>query len=376
MEVWADWIWPQRRRRRWLVLCRWLRKLRRIRQRQMHWRRVRGDWQRLMIGRKPEESPLAPPVEPIMQPTAAGPVSETSQPLGCASGSEAEAVALSGQTRRGRPRKIATDHVCCPYEECSSYGVLGPDPAHDLVGGGTYTTHSGETRQLYQCKVCGKRFSETAGTPLFNLKTPTHTVCVALQELAEGLGIRAVARIHGVEPDTVLDWVRKAGQHSRQVSEYLMQDLELSQVQLDELWTFVHKKARRLNDWEKLHTEYGDNWIWVAFDPVHKLVVAVFIGDRSEEEAVGLLSRLRQRLATGCLPLLTSDALPHYASAILRIFGRWVQPERQGKRGRFPNPRQRASSKTSTTAIVHKHRQNGRVVQVNHQSHLWQQASH
>jgi IS1 family transposase len=169
---------------------------------------------------------------------------------------------------------------------------------------------------MYLCNVCEQPFSETAGTPFFGLKTPMKTVCIALNELAEGLGVRAVARIHGVEPDTVLDWLRKAGQHCEAVSAYVMQELELSQVQLDELWTFVRKKEKMLSEWEKLHTQYGDTWIWIAFDPIHKLVVAMVIGDRTEEEAVGLLSRLRARLIEACLPLFTSDALPHYASAI------------------------------------------------------------
>ena len=199
------------------------------------------------------------------------------------------------------------------------------------------------------------------------------TVCIALNELAEGLGVRAVARIHSVKPDTVLDWLRKAGQHCEQVSEYMMQELELSQVQLDELWTFVRKKERMLSEWEKplvlrpkdvgLHSEYGDNWIWVAFDPVHKLVIAVLIGGHTEEEAVGLLARLRARLVDACLPLLTSDSLPHYAGAIMRAFGVWIRPQRKGNRGRFPKPRQVPPEKLNY-ATVHKEREKGRVVSV------------
>jgi IS1 family transposase len=253
--------------------------------------------------------------------------------------------------------------MCCPNEPCSSYGILGPHPAHDIVGRGTYTTVHGEKRQLYLCRVCGKSFSETAGTPFYGLKTPTKTVCIALNELAEGLGVRAVARIHGVEHDTVLDWLRKAGQHCELLSAYMMQELELSQVQLDELWTFVRKKKRMLSEWEKLHTEYGDNWIWMAFDPIHKLVIAVLIGEHTEEEAVGLLARLRACLMEACLPLLTSDSLPHYASAILRVFGVWIQPQRQGNRGRFPKPRQ-VVPEGLNYATVHKEREGGRVVSV------------
>jgi len=263
----------------------------------------------------------------------------------------------------GRPRTIATDHLCCPDQACSSYGIVGPHPEHDIVGNGTYTTAHGEKRQMYLCQVCGQPFSETAGTPFFGLKTPMKTVCIALNELTEGLCVRAVARIHGVKPDTVLDWLRKAGRHCEQVSEYMMQELELSQAQLDEMWTFVRKKERMLSEWEKLHSEYGDNWIWIAFDPVHKLVVAVLIGDHTEEEAVGLLARLRARLVDACLPLLTSDSLPHYASAILRAFGVWIRPQRKGNRGRFPKPRQ-VPPEELNYATVHKEREKGRVVSV------------
>jgi IS1 family transposase len=231
------------------------------------------------------------------------------------------------------------------------------------VGDGTYTTVHGERRQMYLCKVCGQPFSETAGTPFFGLKRPSKTVCIALNELSEGLGIRAVARIHHVEPGTVLDWLRKAGQHCERLSEFMMQELELNQVQLDELWTFVHKKERMLSEWDKLRGEYGDKWIWVAFDPVHKLVVAILLGDRTEEEAVNLLTRLRVRLVDACIPLLTSDSLPQYTKAILRVFGTWIQPQRKGDRGRMPNPQQ-VPPDGLNYATVHKERKKGRVVSV------------
>jgi IS1 family transposase len=277
-----------------------------------------------------------------------------------------EVVDETNPTRRrrpGRPRTIPTAHKCCPGEECPAYGRFGDDPMHDIVGDGTYTTVHGEKRQMYKCNVCGQPFSETAGTPFFGLKTPMQTVCVALQELAEGLGVRAVARIRGVEPDTVLEWLKKAGQHCQELSECMMQDLNMTQVQLDELWTFVYKKERMLKDWEKLYSEWGDTWVWVAFDPVHKLVVAMLVGKRSEEEAIGFVARLRARFANACQPLLTSDCLPHYAGAILQAFGVWIQPQRKGDRGRFPKPRQ-VPPEGLKYATVHKKREKGRVVSV------------
>ena len=131
----------------------------------------------------------------------------------------------------------------------------------------------------------------------------------------------------------------------------------------------MRKKERMLSEWQKLHTEYGDNWIWIAFDPVHKLVIAVLIGDHTEEEAVGLLARLRARLIEACLPLLTSDSLPQYASAILRVFGVCIQPWRKGTRGRFPKPRQ-VPPEGLNYATVHEEREKGRVVSVTNQGSL------
>jgi IS1 family transposase len=157
--------------------------------------------------------------------------------------------------------------------------------------------------------------------------------------LAEGVSLRATARIFGVDKDTVCAWLKKAAAHSQQVSDSLMKNLNVPEVQLDELWTFVQKKEKNLSAWEKLHTEYGDTWVWIGFDPLYKLVLAHVEGEREEAEAEALLRKVKSRLAPGLIPLFTSDRLVHYATALLKVFGRPVAPARQGSRGRFPKPR-------------------------------------
>ena len=371
-DMWVERVFPphrrrrrKRRRRRWCQHTpgRGERLLRRFRRWHRQQRRLWCRWQELLGGTEPAfDQPtgcVAESGRPAVADAVGQPVLDTQAP-------PAEVVAEATLTTKrgpGRPRTIPTAHRCCPHEECPACGRLGDDPLHDIVGYGTYTTTHGEVRQLYRCNVCEQPFAETAGTPFFALKTSLQTVCTALQELAEGLGIRAVARIHGTEPDTVLEWLQRAGQHCERLSEYMLQDLHVTQVQLDELWTFVRKKERMLKEWEKLHSEWGDTWVWVAFDPVHKLIIAVLVGERSAAAAVGLLARLRARLADACQPLLTSDSLPHYARAILQSFGVWIQPQRQGKRGRFPQPRP-VPSKGLKYATVHKEREKGHVVSV------------
>jgi len=265
--------------------------------------------------------------------------------------------------RRGRRPTIPTNHVFCPEKGCRGFEKLGPHPDHWIVGAGTYTTKAGGQRQMFQCQWCHSVFSETQGTVFFGLKTPQETVYRALKALAEGLGIRATARVFEVEADTVLLWLRRAGQHSEKVSAYLMRNLHVEQAQMDELWTFVRKKEKVLSSWEKLYTEYGDTWVWTVFDPVNKLVLALLVGEHEEEQAVGVLTLLKERLVAGCLPLFTSDQLPHYIRALLQVFGRWVQPARNGTRGRFPEPRREPPADLQY-ATVHKKRQGNRVVSV------------
>jgi IS1 family transposase len=265
--------------------------------------------------------------------------------------------------KRGKKATILTNHFFCPDKDCKGYGQIGPHPNHQIVGCGIYKTFWGKIRHMLKCNLCGKRFSETRGTVFFGLKTPEETVYRTLAALAEGVSIRSTSRIFQVKVETILLWLKLAGEHCEKVSNYLIRNLHIEQAQLDELWTFVYKKQKKLSEWEKLHTEWGDTWIWTVFDPIHKLVLAFLIGDREEAQAEGVLKRLKARLIKGCLPLFTSDHLPHYAKAILKVMGRWVQPKRKGLCGRFPK-KQLEPPDDLEYAIVHKERQKGRIISI------------
>lgn len=82
-------------------------------------------------------------------------------------------------------------------------------------------------------------------------------------------------------------------------------------------------------------------WDHVAIDPITKLVVAVEVGKRTEEQTRLLVQQARARLAPDCLPALFSDAYEAYPQAILEAFGRRYPVARQGATGRRPKPRLR-----------------------------------
>ncbi len=112
--------------------------------------------------------------------------------------------------------------------------------------------HSYKERR-YGCHTCKRTFVETKGTIFYRLRTPPQEVLEAIAQLVERGSIRGVARVKGKKPDTVIAWLRLAGEHAAQVNEYLIRDLHLTQVQVDELWTFV-KKSRRTSRQSKKQT--------------------------------------------------------------------------------------------------------------------------
>src|SRR2546426_10846993 len=149
-------------------------------------------------------------------------------------------------------------------------------------------------------------------------------------------------------------------QHNGKVS--FFRRLHVRECQLDELWTFMAKKEARVTSLEKLAAIAGDAWVWIAFSPVDKLVLAWVVGKRTLCAARQLVAQLKSA-TDDHIPFFTSDALPHYADALLEVYGVWMTPPRQGTRGRFPHPR-RCPPPGLCYAIVVKERKHGRVIHV------------
>jgi len=154
---------------------------------------------------------------------------------------------------------------------------------------------------------------------------------------------------------------------------HFFHDLALSECQFAtrELWTFIAKKEAHLTPMEALQAVYGDAWVWIAYSPVCKLVPAWVIGKRTLAHARRLVFRLKSA-TNGHIPFslapparagVTSDELPHYADALLEVYGQWTQRTRNGTHGRFPHPR-RVPPPELCYAVVVKKREKGRVVEV------------
>ena len=140
-----------------------------------------------------------------------------------------------------RGPKPGFNDVSCPNERCNFFGKPGKG---NIVGNGTYKTKSGKVRK-YICRSCDGVFCDRTNTAFFDLRTNDEKVLIALKMVIKGMSLRSVAEILGVKLDTVRRWLFLAAQHSEEVNKVLLKDLDVSKIELDELWTFVKKKQFR-----------------------------------------------------------------------------------------------------------------------------------
>ena len=138
---------------------------------------------------------------------------------------------------KGRKRHVKNEEDrTCVNEKCEYYKAVGSVIRIGIkVSSGRHV--------YYQCRECKKQFSATYGTLFANKKTSEEKIAQVLQALAEGNSIRGVSRIFNLSKDTVISWLKEAGEHCDEVEKILAESFNFNQVQLDELWSFIVKKT-------------------------------------------------------------------------------------------------------------------------------------
>jgi hypothetical protein len=198
----------------------------------------------------------------------------------------------------------------------------------------------GAWRQCH-CTACDSYFLETHGTLFHGKQAAVELSVRVLACLAEGLGIRATARVFEVTPNTGLQWLIEAAEQLRTFSASFLCDLPLEQLPLAEVYAVLRDlKAGAISDDEALQRlERSPSWVWTAMDPQSKLLVVVDGGTRTLAMAQRVVHQVPRVLAPGCVPLFLTDGLKDYATALLTHFGSWMHPERRQDKGPRPKPR-------------------------------------
>jgi IS1 family transposase len=260
-----------------------------------------------------------------------------------------------------RPRTVDTSRHFCPHRGCRYRGWLG---LGNLRANGHPS--GGPWRQL-QCTACDGYFLETHGTIFHGKQASVELIVRVLACLAEGLGIRATARVFEVAPNTVLHWLIEAAEQLRAFSAYVLCDLHLEQLQLDELYAVLRDcKAGAISDAEAIkRLERSPSWVWTAMDPKSKLLLVVEVGSRTLAMAQRVVHQVTQVLAPDCIPLCLTDGLKDYTTALLTHFGYWMQAERRQDKGPMPKPRWMPLPELLYAQIVKSYRRR-RIVGVTH----------
>jgi transposase-like protein len=111
--------------------------------------------------------------------------------------------------------------------------------------GHTPTARKGHTRgqQRWLCAGCGHSFGPTTGTAVYRLKTPPAEVVHALRIVVRRGSLLAAEELTGHKYETIGRWLRQAAAHAEALTAALVHDLQLSEVEVDEFWSFVRQKG-------------------------------------------------------------------------------------------------------------------------------------
>jgi hypothetical protein len=222
----------------------------------------------------------------------------------------------------------------CHNRSCRAYGR--PGEGHLVI-------HSQKERR-YQCKRCGRTFTETKDTAFYRMHKPKWLVVAVLTLLSYGCPLQAIVAAFDLDERTVARWQRESGAQCRRVHEHLVEagKVALLQVQADEI---------------RVKAVGGIYWLASAMEVRSRLWLGSVISQNRDGQLIGgLLVRVRR-----CGPmekiLLVTDGLSSYKSQALKLFRK---PLHNGEVGR---PRLVLAAGVMIARVI-KRRRSRRVVEV------------
>lgn len=137
----------------------------------------------------------------------------------------------------------------------------------------------------------------------------------------EGNSMRAICRLTGIHRKTVTKFMLDAGLACSEEHHKRVINLTPSRIEVDEIWSFVAMKSKRVPEYMRDTGQLGlgSSWTFTSIDPDTKLIPSYFIGGRDTESACIFLKDLERRIP-GRFQLST-DGAPFYNEAVLEVFG-------------------------------------------------------
>src|SRR5208283_4266561 len=131
----------------------------------------------------------------------------------------------------------------------------------------------------FRCLNCKRTFTEAHTKTLDAMNIPWDKALLAVRMLLEGNSIRSTERISGLNRNTIMRVLVLAGEKAEKVSEQMIQNVPVKEVQADEIWSFIAKKEKRVKADDD--PTFGDAYCFTGIERNTKLVLAWHLGRRT-----------------------------------------------------------------------------------------------
>lgn len=143
-----------------------------------------------------------------------------------------------------------------------------------------------------RCKICGQSILDKAPNPLGALRTDLDTAARVIEMLCEGLAIRSVSRLTGLNKNTIIRIVVFAGKAVGDFSSRTIRDMEVVEAECDEIWGYSYCKKFTQHSQDR-GFKYGDIYTYTAIDRNTKLLLTYAFGKRCTETGACFMHKLR-----------------------------------------------------------------------------------
>lgn len=177
--------------------------------------------------------------------------------------------------------------------------------------------------QRYRCNTCQKTFIEAQEKPLDNMYLPMEKATLVLSMLLEGMSIRSVQRITGVEKKTILKLLVLAGEKSEKLFDEKVKGVTVTNLQADEIWAFCGMKQKTANQNGVGNDETkGSTYTFTAIEANTKLIVAWHLGKRTKEDTEIFVEKIYDAIdGTKNQFQMSTDGFPAYTDAVSMSLG-------------------------------------------------------
>jgi len=165
-------------------------------------------------------------------------------------------------------------------------------------------------KQRFRCLDCRKTFTDDT-SKLNGMRIGLDKAAQVVRCFAEGVGVRGIVRLTGASKNTVLDLLCMIGQRCKLFLEDAIVNVPVTDVQADELWSFVAMKDKTRKRLSLPPTFVGDKYCFVGMERHHKLVLAWHLGARDIDQGREFLLKLNRACWQNKFQLTTDGWMPY-----------------------------------------------------------------